>query len=332
MSIRQSCDSRTTTGLGAAPLAEPAPVAEVDEEDCALAGNCAPATIEAVVSANTPIERHFDIFFSVPPGMGDTITARAYTTSLRISVAELLDRPASPQAVRSQAVSSDSEHPRSIRSFVTRAGRITPAQERALTALWPRFGIEFQPSLLDAHAVFGRDAPRTLEIGFGNGENLVTLASSHPERDFLGIEVHRPGVGRLLMALESRGLTNVRLVCHDAVEVLAQQIPACWLEEILVLFPDPWPKKRHHKRRLIQRPFAETLISRLANGGRLRIATDWEPYALEMLETLRQLPELRNEATAGAFVARPAERAPTRFERRGERLGHEVWDLAFRRG
>ena len=227
-------------------------------------------------------------------------------------------------------MSSDSEHPRSIRSFVTRAGRITPAQERALAELWPRFGIELQPSALDARAIFGREAPRTLEIGFGNGENLLTLAAAHPERDFLGIEVHRPGVGRLLLALKARELTNVRIVCHDAVEVLAQQIPLRWLEEILVLFPDPWPKKRHHKRRLIQRPFAQLLANRLVPGGRLRVATDWEPYALEILETLRSLPELRNEASGGAFVARPAERAPTRFERRGERLGHEVWDLAFR--
>jgi tRNA (guanine-N7-)-methyltransferase len=228
-------------------------------------------------------------------------------------------------------VSSGSEHPRSIRSFVTRAGRITPAQERALVELWPKFGIEFQPSPLEASALFGREAPRTLEIGFGNGENLAALAAAHPERDFLGIEVHRPGVGRLLLALQADALTNVRVICHDAVEVLAQQIPLCWLEEILVLFPDPWPKKRHHKRRLIQRPFAEVLARRLVPRGRLRLATDWEPYALDMLDTLRALPELRNEATEGDFVTRPSERAPTRFERRGERLGHEVWDLAFRR-
>jgi len=248
-----------------------------------------------------------------------------------VSATEGLDRAAHLEAVRSEAVSSGTEHPRSIRSFVTRAGRITAAQERALVELWPKFGIEFQPSPLEAHAVFGREAPRSLEIGFGNGENLVTLAAAHPERDFLGIEVHRPGVGRLLLALRARELTNVRVVCHDAVEVLAQQIPLCWLEEILVLFPDPWPKKRHHKRRLIQRSFAEVLARRLVPGGRLRLATDWEPYALEMLETLRTVPELLNEAAGGAFVPRPTEREPTRFERRGERLGHEVWDLAFRR-
>jgi tRNA (guanine-N7-)-methyltransferase len=228
-------------------------------------------------------------------------------------------------------VSEECARPRSIRSFVTRAGRITPAQERALTELWPRFGIEFGYSPLDARAVFGRDVPRTLEIGFGNGENLIALASAQPGRDFLGIEVHRPGVGRVLLALEARALTNVRVICHDAVEVLGQQIPIDWADEILILFPDPWPKKRHHKRRLIQRSFVEVLASRLVPGGRLHLATDWEPYALEMLETLTRVAGLRNEGAAGAFAARPVEREPTRFERRGERLGHEVWDLAFRR-
>jgi tRNA (guanine-N7-)-methyltransferase len=228
-------------------------------------------------------------------------------------------------------VSSGSEHPRSIRSFVTRAERITPAQQRALAELWPRFGIEFHAAALEARAVFGREAARVLEIGFGNGENLVALAAARPEQDFRGIEVHRPGIGRALLALEAGALSNVRIICHDAVEVLAQQIPPQWLHEILVLFPDPWPKKRHHKRRLIQRPFAEVLASRLAPGGRLRLATDWKPYALEMLETLTAVPDLHNEAAGGGFVARPPERAPTRFERRGERLGHEVWDLAFRR-
>jgi tRNA (guanine-N7-)-methyltransferase len=228
-------------------------------------------------------------------------------------------------------VSSASEHPRSIRSFVTRAGRITAAQQRALNELWPKFGLEFRAMPLEAHAVFGREAPRTLEIGFGNGENLVALAAEEPQRDFLGIEVHRPGVGRALLALEARSLHNVRIICHDAVEVLAQQLHPQWFDEILILFPDPWPKKRHHKRRLIQPPFAEMLASRLLAGGRLRLATDWEPYAQEILSTLSAVPTLRNEAAGGAFVPRPAQRAPTRFERRGESLGHEVWDLSFRR-
>jgi tRNA (guanine-N7-)-methyltransferase len=224
-----------------------------------------------------------------------------------------------------------SDYPRSIRSFVIRSGRITEAQQRALAQLWPKYGIEFSPALLDASALYGRDAPRTLEIGFGNGENLAALAQAHPERDFLGVEVHRPGVGRLLRTLESQQLTNVRVVCHDAVEVLAQQIAPQWLQEILIFFPDPWPKKRHHKRRLVQGAFVLLLLERLARDGVLRIATDWHPYALEMLATLAGSAQLLNLAPDGTFVSRPAEREPTRFERRGAGLGHEVWDLAFRR-
>jgi tRNA (guanine-N7-)-methyltransferase len=223
------------------------------------------------------------------------------------------------------------DHPRSIRSFVTRSGRITEAQQRALERLWPKYGIEFAAGPLAAHTLYGRDAARTLEIGFGNGENLAALAAGQRERDFLGVEVHRPGVGRLLQALESQGLTNVRLICHDAVEVLSQQIAPHWLQEILIFFPDPWPKKRHHKRRLVQDGFARLAAARLAPGGVLRIATDWQPYALEMLATLTGVAELQNLATDGTFVARPAERVPTRFERRGAGLGHAVWDLAFRR-
>ena len=226
---------------------------------------------------------------------------------------------------------SVTDHPHSIRSFVIRAGRITPAQQRALDELWPRFGVEFSPAPLDARALFGRAAPLTVEIGFGNGDNLLELAAAHPHRDFLGIEVHRSGVGRVLLGLESRQLTNVRLICHDAVEVLGEQIPPQAVHEILILFPDPWPKKRHHKRRLLQAPFATLAASRLAPGGVLRLATDWQPYAQEMLETLTRIPQLANLASDGGFVPRPAERERTRFERRGELLGHEVWDLAFRR-
>ena len=224
-----------------------------------------------------------------------------------------------------------SEHPRSIRSFVTRGGRITAAQQRALTVLWPKYGVAFAPQPLDFGALFGRDAPRTVEIGFGNGENLLALAAAQPEQDFLGVEVHRPGVGRLLLGLEERRLTNVRVICHDAVEVFEQQIAPASVHEILILFPDPWPKKRHHKRRLIQSPFVALLSICLAPGGVMRLATDWQPYALEMLETLAAMGGLENLAPDGGFVPRPAERVPTRFERRGERLGHEVWDLAFRR-
>ena len=226
---------------------------------------------------------------------------------------------------------TEPQHPRAIRSFVTRAGRITEAQERALGELWPKYGVEFAPQPLSAQALFGREAPRTLEIGFGNGEHLLTLAAAHPERDFIGVEVHRPGVGRVLLGLDKAALGNVRLLCHDAVEVLEQQIPRGFLDELLILFPDPWPKKRHHKRRLIQGPFAALAAARLAPGGVLRLATDWQPYALEMLEVLTHTADLENLSEYGGFMARPSERAPTRFERRGERLGHAVWDLAFRR-
>jgi tRNA (guanine-N7-)-methyltransferase len=223
------------------------------------------------------------------------------------------------------------EHPRAIRSFVTRSGRITDAQQRALSELWPRYGLEFAAQPLAVRALFGREAPRTLEIGFGNGENLLALAAAHPERDFLGIEVHRPGVGRLLLGLAKAGLGNVRIVCHDAVEVLERQLPTASFQEILILFPDPWPKKRHHKRRLVQPAFAALAARSLSHGGVLRLATDWEPYALEMLEVLTRTAGLENLSASGGFMPRPAERAATRFERRGERLGHAVWDLAFRR-
>ena len=226
---------------------------------------------------------------------------------------------------------SETDHPRSIRSFVTRAGRITPAQERALAHLWPKYGIDVTSEVLDCAARFGRTAPLTIEIGFGNGENLLALAREYPQRDYLGVEVHRPGMGRLLLALEEFAVTNVRVVCHDAVEVLARQIAPAAAQEILILFPDPWPKKRHHKRRLIQRGFAELAVSRLRTGGVLRVATDWAPYAQEILAVLGAIPALENLAADAAFVPRPTERAPTRFEKRGVRLGHEVWDLAFRR-
>ena len=223
-------------------------------------------------------------------------------------------------------------HPRPIRSFVTRAGRITAAQQRALAELAPKYavGVEAQGPL-DLARLFARAAPCTLEIGFGNGENLVALAAAHPERNYLGVEVHRPGVGRLLLAVEERQLANVRVICQDAVEVLERRIAAGSLAEILILFPDPWPKKRHHKRRLIQAPFVALLERALAPGGFLRLATDWQPYALEMLAALGAAPGLANLAAGGGFVPRPAERMPTRFERRGVRLGHEVWDLAFSR-
>lgn len=213
---------------------------------------------------------------------------------------------------------------------MTRTGRITPAQARALRVLWPKYGVE-PDGPLDLDALFGRSAARTAEIGFGNGENLLALATAHPERDYLGIEVHRPGIGRVLLGVHERALDNVRVICRDAVEVFERSLRAACLDEILVLFPDPWPKKRHHKRRLIQPAFAKVLAERLRPGGTVHVATDWEAYAQQILATLGSEPTLRNRSALGAFVARPGERAATRFERRGTRLGHQVWDLSFER-
>lgn len=219
---------------------------------------------------------------------------------------------------------------RRIRSFVVRAGRMTHAQERALTELAPRFGIDYSPAPLDLDAIFGRRAPRTLEIGFGNGDHLAALAARHPERDHIGIEVHPPGVGRLFMTASEAQLTNVRAICHDAVEVLENQIPPGSLDELLLLFPDPWHKARHNKRRIVQPAFVNLVARALASGGTFRLATDWEPYAEHMLAVLAPDDRFENLSPTGTWVERPAEREPTRFERRGERLGHGVRDLAFR--
>jgi tRNA (guanine-N7-)-methyltransferase len=221
---------------------------------------------------------------------------------------------------------------RPIRSFVMRTGRMTSGQTRALEELWPRYGVDYSPAPLSLDELFGRRAPVTLEIGFGNGEHLASLAAAHPERNYFGVEVHRPGVGHLFMLAATNNLTNLRASSHDAVEVLNHQIAPCALDEVLVLFPDPWHKKRHHKRRLIQSPFVELIASRLASGGVFRLATDWEPYAQQMLEVLAAAPALfTNLSPGGDWMPRPEERAPTRFEKRGARLGHGVWDLAFQR-
>ena len=221
--------------------------------------------------------------------------------------------------------------PRTIRSFVRRGGRITPAQQRALAKLWPAYGLDFDGQPFELGRVFGRHALQTLEIGFGDGESLVALAAARPERDFIGIEVHTPGIGHCLLAAEAADLKNLRIVKHDAVEVLGHGIAPGALDEVLIYFPDPWPKKRHHKRRLLQPAFVELLATRLAPDARLRLATDWEPYAEQMLEVLGASRAFASEARDGRYVARPAERPLTKFERRGTRLGHVVRDLEFRR-
>ncbi len=226
-------------------------------------------------------------------------------------------------------------HPhRRIRSFVLRAGRVTAAQERALSELWPRYGLEFSATPLDLDAAVGRGigrpaAPRCLEIGFGAGEVIGALAQANPHIDYLGVEVHRSGVGRLLLRVEQSKLENVRVICHDAVEVLKSSIADGAFDEILIFFPDPWHKKRHHKRRLIDAEFVDVLADKLRSGGTLRLATDWQEYAEQMLIVCNANARLESRSSDGTYVARPDFRPATRFERRGERLGHGVWDLAY---
>jgi tRNA (guanine-N7-)-methyltransferase len=219
---------------------------------------------------------------------------------------------------------------RPIRSFVRREGHMTPAQQRALDQLWPRFGLELGETALDPVAIFGRRAPLELEIGFGNGEALATMARANPQTDYLGVEVHRPGVGYLLRGLYAQQLGNVRVVCADANELLSR-LPDDSLGAVHLFFPDPWPKKRHHKRRLVQPVFVELVRRKLALGGVFYLATDWEEYALQMLAVLSSAPGFENATGAGRFAARSAARPLTKFERRGERLGHAVRDLVFQR-
>src|SRR6266566_3777862 len=219
---------------------------------------------------------------------------------------------------------------RPIRSFVRRESRITTAQQRALVELWPRYGVELIAAALDLDALFGRAAPRVLEIGFGNGEALVAMAAQHPQYDYLGIEVHGPGVGCALRDVAARGLGNVRVVRADVNDVLAC-LPPMSLNTAYLFFPDPWPKLRHHKRRLVQPEFVERLRQRLVPGGLFCLATDWEDYAAHMLEVLSQAPGFENTAGHDHYAPRPVERPLTKFERRGQRLGHVVRDLVFRR-
>ncbi|MBI1395673.1 MAG: tRNA (guanosine(46)-N7)-methyltransferase TrmB [Betaproteobacteria bacterium] len=218
---------------------------------------------------------------------------------------------------------------RPVRSFVLRQSRTSTAQRRAVDTLLPRYGIPYATALLDLPRVFGRDAPRVIEIGFGMGETTAAIATNHPEMDFIGVEVHTPGVGNLLKLVAAGGLSNVRVIQHDAVEVFTHMIPEGSLDGIHVYFPDPWPKKRHHKRRLVQPAFVLLAASRLKPGGYIHLATDWVEYAEQMLEVLEAEPRLEN--TTGGFAQKPAWRPETKFEQRGIRLGHEVRDLVFRR-
>lgn len=219
---------------------------------------------------------------------------------------------------------------RQIRSFVLREGRLTPGQQKAFERLWPRFGLEYRNQPLNLTDVFGNDNPVFLEIGFGNGDTLATLAQRHPERNFIGIEVHGPGVGRLMPILEQHHCDNVRIYRHDAVAVIRDCIPPNTLHGVYLFFPDPWHKKRHHKRRIVQPDFVALLHRALKPGGFFHAATDWEDYAYHMMRVLQQQPDLfLNQAGPGQFTPRPDERPLTKFEQRGQRLGHGVWDLVF---
>lgn len=228
---------------------------------------------------------------------------------------------------------SDSEiHRRTVRSFVLRQGRLTAGQTRAFATLWPRYGIEYHPEPLDLPTLFGNSGPVFLEIGFGNGDSLAEMARNHPERNYLGIEVHAPGVGHLLLKIEEYGLPNLRVMHHDAIDVLDNMLPPASLSGVYLFFADPWHKKRHHKRRIVQPDFIARLARLLRPNGFFHAATDWQDYAEHMLSVLDGASRLfRNAAGPGQFTPRPDDRPLTKFERRGTRLGHGVWDLIYTR-
>ncbi len=230
-----------------------------------------------------------------------------------------------------QETTEDGKFMRRIRSFVRREGRLTKGQERALTELWPVMGVEYKAEMLDLNVLFGRSAPVVLEIGFGMGKSLVEMAAAAPEKNFIGIEVHRPGVGACLASAQEAGLTNLRLFCHDAVEVLEQMIPDQSIDTLQLFFPDPWHKARHHKRRIVQPKFVQMLRPKLKIGGIFHMATDWENYAEHMLEVMNAAEGFENTVKEGNYAPRPDYRPLTKFEQRGHRLGHGVWDLLFAR-
>lgn len=213
---------------------------------------------------------------------------------------------------------------------MVRGGRLTPSQQQARTSLWSAYGIDNNAGVIDPKAVFGREAQLVFEIGFGMGDSLAAMALAHPERDYIGIDVHPPGIGTLLREIHQQGITNLRVMQGDAVQVLATCFADGAIDRIQVFFPDPWHKKRHHKRRLIQPPFVDVLARKLRPGGILHLATDWENYAEQMMDVLSASPRFRNLSGPGNF-AEAHERVETKFERRGRRLGHGVWDLVFER-
>jgi tRNA (guanine-N7-)-methyltransferase len=220
---------------------------------------------------------------------------------------------------------------RPIRSFVLRTGRKTPSQERAYEQLWPQYGLTIADGMLDFHTLFGRNGDVVIEIGFGMGDSLVEMALAAPEQDFIGIEVHTPGVGRIMNLIEEHQLKNLRVYTEDAVQVLEQCVPDESLAKVQIFFPDPWHKKKHNKRRIVQPEFIQKLRKKLKPGGIIHLATDWEDYALHMMEVMSVAEGLVNQAGASAYSAKPAFRPVTKFERRGQKLGHGVWDLLFQK-
>ncbi|CZF78861.1 tRNA (guanosine(46)-N7)-methyltransferase TrmB [Grimontia marina] len=220
---------------------------------------------------------------------------------------------------------------RKIRSFVRREGRLTKGQEQAMNDCWPTMGIDFEEKQLNWTEVFGNDNPVVLEIGFGMGASLVEMAKNAQEKNFIGIEVHSPGVGACLMAARDAGITNLRVMCHDAVEVFEHMLPVASLETVQLFFPDPWHKARHHKRRIVQPAFVQMLRDKLKIGGIFHMATDWENYAEHMVEVMDVAPGYKNTAVDGPYIPRPEERPLTKFEARGHRLGHGVWDMKYAR-
>lgn len=225
----------------------------------------------------------------------------------------------------------ENKHLRSIRSFVKREGRLTAGQQKALETQWPEYGIEYSETVLDLDALFQRKAPRVLEIGFGNGDSLWQMAQANPDKDYLGIEVHSPGVGHLLHLIETSAISNLRVSNHDAVEVLKNQIPDASLDRLQLFFPDPWHKKKHHKRRIVRDDFVIMVATKLKPGGIFHLATDWEHYAEQMLQVLSECELFENVSADNTFVEKPDERPLTKFEQRGQRLGHGVWDLLFKK-
>ncbi len=223
------------------------------------------------------------------------------------------------------------QYPRTIKSFVLRQGRLTKGQEIAMETLWPLFGIDAGDSVLDLPTLFGRHAATTLEIGFGNGESLLQMAQAAPQRNFIGIEVHTPGVGHLLKLVGETGVQNIRVMNTDAMDILQNRLALASLDRLQLFFPDPWHKKKHHKRRIVQPEFVELIASRLQTGGIFHMATDWENYAKHMAAVMQASPAFVNLAEQPPYSPRPDERPLTKFEQRGVRLGHGVWDLLYRK-